>query len=81
MKCLDPTQLRLGPIRLRMVADLLDHGRFRRDRHTSAWSGSRSAPRRILHRSRFFCGSSFLKPYLLHPSSIALDGWCLGLSV
>ena len=43
---LNPKQLRLGPIRLRMVADPLDHCRFRRDLHTSAWSGSRSAPRR-----------------------------------
>ena len=65
---------------LLMVADLFDQG-FDVIGASSAWSGSRSALQRILHRSRFFCDSPFLKPHLLHPSSIALDGRCLGLSI
>ena len=62
---------------LPIMADLFDQG-FDVIGHTSVEIGSRSAHVGFLRRSRFFCGSSFLKPNLLHPSSIALDGWCLG---
>jgi hypothetical protein len=66
---------------LRMVADPFDQGRIQRD---WAYFGIKRFEIGFTADSSsltLFLDSPFLKPHLLHPSSIALDGWCLGLSI
>jgi hypothetical protein len=57
---------------LRMLADLFDQ--VRRDWGVLAIERVEIGSTADSSSLTLFCGSSFVKPYLLHPSSIALDG-------